>query len=108
MTGCLPVSGPGDPGRAETYLRLVAEAELRQRPMISGPGPHPHRVMVAAATLAAAGAICPGVAWQVVSEFEISAGLRSGNVRPVISRAHRPHWAGRVQATVPLDWGSGW
>jgi hypothetical protein len=31
------------------------------------------------------------VAWQIVSEFEISAGLRSGNVRPVISGSHRPH-----------------
>ena len=62
--------------------------------MISGPGPHPHRVWVTAATLAAAGVIGPDVAGQVVSEFEIAAGLRSGNVRPVISSLHRPHRAG--------------
>ena len=86
---------PGEPATAETYLRLVAEAELRQRPVISGPGPHPHRVWVTAATLAAAGVIHPDVAWQVVSEFEISAGLRSGNFRPVISTVHRPPGVGQ-------------
>jgi hypothetical protein len=87
-----PVPGPGDPATAETYLRLVAEAELRQRPVISGPGPHLHRVWVTAATLAAAGVIRPDVAWQVVSDFEVSAGLRSGNVRPVTSSLHQPYW----------------
>jgi hypothetical protein len=92
VSDCLPVPAPGDPATAETYLRLVAEAELRRRPVISGPGPHPHRVWVTAATLAAAGVIRPDVAWQIVSDFEISAGLRSGNVRPVISSVHRPHW----------------
>ena len=92
MSDYLPVPGPGDPAMAETYLRLVAEAELRRRAVISGPGPHPHRVWVTAATLAAAGVIRPDVAWQIVSDFEISAGLRSGNVRPVISSVHRPHW----------------
>lgn len=91
--GAGPDAGRSDPGTAETYLRLIAEGELRQRPVISGPGPHPHRVWLAAATLAAAGAIRPDLAWQVVSEFEISAGLRSGNVRPVISSVHPPHWA---------------
>ena len=95
MSDCLPVPEPSDPATAETYLRLVAEAELRQRPAISGPGPHPHRVWVTAATLAAAGAIRPDVAWRVVSEFEISAGLRSGNVRPVISSWHGPYWVGQ-------------
>ncbi len=99
MSGPPPVPEQSDPAAAETYLRLVAEAELRQRPVISGPGPHPHRVWVTAATLAAAGAIRPGVAWQVLAEFEISAGLRSGNIRPVISSLHRPHWAGQHGAS---------
>jgi hypothetical protein len=84
---------------AETYLRLVAEEQLRRRPVISGPGPHPHRVWVTATTLVAAGAIRPDVGWQVVSEFEISAGLRSGNLRPVISSLHRPHWASQHGAS---------
>ena len=79
--------------RAETYLRLIAEAELRQQPVISGPGPHPHRVWLAAATLAAAGALGPDVAWHVVSDFETSAGLRRGEAGPVISSLHRPQRA---------------
>jgi hypothetical protein len=95
VSDCLPAPGPSDPATAETYLRLVAEAELRQRPVISGPGPHSHRVWVTAATLTAAGVIRPDVAWQVVTDFEISAGLRSGNVQPVISSVHRPYWAGQ-------------
>lgn len=41
---------------AETYMRLVAEAELRRRPFIYGPGPHPHRLGLAATALAAIGA----------------------------------------------------
>ena len=93
MTGCLPVPGQSDPGTAETYLRLVAEAQLRQRPVISGPGPHPHRVGLAAVTLAAAGAITPDVAWKVVSDFESATGLRSGNLRPAVGPFYRPHWA---------------
>ncbi|HEY5352283.1 MAG TPA: hypothetical protein VIK57_07490 [Streptosporangiaceae bacterium] len=78
---------------AEIYLRLIAEAELRQRPVLSGPGPHLHRVWLAAATLAAVGAVSPDVAGQVVSEFEASAGLRSRNIGPVISSLRRPSWA---------------
>jgi hypothetical protein len=85
----------GGPEAAETYLRLIAEAQLRQRPVLSGPGPHPHRLWLAAATLAAVGAVDPEVAWRVVSEFETLAGLRSGNLRPVITSLRRPHWASR-------------
>ena len=64
----------GSPEAAEAYLRLIAEAQLRQRPVLSGPGPHPHRVWLAAATLAAVGAVDPEVAWLVVSEFESASG----------------------------------
>jgi hypothetical protein len=92
VSDCLPVPGPADPATAETYLRLVAEAELRHRPVISGPGPHPHRVGLAAVTLAATGAITPDVAWKVVSDFESATGLRSGNLWPAVSTLHRPHW----------------
>ena len=80
------------PAAAEIYLRLIAEAELRERPLLSGPGPHLHRVWLAAATLAAVGAVGPDVAWQVASEFEASAGLRSGNIGPLISSLRRPSW----------------
>lgn len=85
----------GGPEAAETYLRLIAEAQLRQRVLLPGPGPHPHRVSVAAATLTTVGAVDPEVAWRVVSEFETSAGLRSGDVTPLFSSLHRPHWASR-------------
>ncbi len=88
-------AGQAGPLMAETYLRLVAEAELRQRPAMSGPGPYAHRTLLAAATLAAVGAVGPDVAWQVVSEFETSAGLRSGDAGLVIRSLHRPHWAGQ-------------
>ena len=93
-------TGPGRPGRgaaiaAETYLRLIAEAELRRRPIISGPGPHTHRVWLAAATLAAGGAVGPDVASQTVAEFETAAGLRTGNPASVVAGVHRPYWAGQ-------------
>jgi len=91
--GTNPDGAPAGPAAAEIYLRLIAEAELRHRPVIAGPGPHPHRVWLAAATLAAAGALGPDVAWHVVSEFETSAGLRRGDVGPVISSLHRPQRA---------------
>jgi hypothetical protein len=90
---------PADPVMAETYLRLIAEAELRQRPVMSGPGPHAHRILLAAATLAAVGAVGSDVAWQVVSKFETSAGLRSGDAGLVISSLHRPHWASPTGAS---------
>ncbi len=89
-----PDGGPGGPD-AETYLRLIAEAELRRRPIISGPGPHTHRVWLAAATLAAAGAVGPDVAWQAVAEFETAAGLRTGNPASVVAGVRRPDWAGQ-------------
>ena len=118
-----PGAGTGGPAAAETYLRLIAESELRQRPLLSGPGPHPHRVWLAAATLAAAGAVGPDVARQVVSEFESADGLRSGNLGPVLSSVHRPQRAEpgagpqhaaqptavEVGATLPLPAGrDGW
>ncbi len=96
--GATPEGAPDGPSAAEIYLRLTAEAELRQQPLISGPGPHPHRVWLAAATLAAAGALGPDAAWQVVSEFEAAAGLRGGDVAPVISSLHRPRWARQAGA----------
>ncbi|MGO9219849.1 MAG: hypothetical protein ACLP5E_19125 [Streptosporangiaceae bacterium] len=100
-----PGAGAGGPVAAETYLRLIAESELRQRPLLSGPGPHPHRVWLAAAILAAVAAVGPDVAWRVVSEFESAAGLRSGNLGPVLGGVRRPYraetGAGRQRAAQP-------
>ena len=67
--------GPGTTGvtatgaaAAEAYLRLLTEAELRRRPLISGPGPHRHRVWLAATTLASAEVVAPDMAWRIVAE----------------------------------------
>ena len=38
----------GGAEQAETYLRLLAEAELRRAPVFPGPGSQPHRVALAA------------------------------------------------------------
>lgn len=77
----------------ERYLRLLAEAELRQAPVHPGPGPHIHRVWLAAAALAAARAVDPGAAWQVLADFETAAALRNGDFRMVLRSAHPPHRA---------------
>ena len=40
--GIRPDGAPAGPAAAEIYLRLIAEAELRQQPVISGPGGLPY------------------------------------------------------------------
>jgi hypothetical protein len=82
-------------GEAKTYLRLLAEAELRRARAFGGPGPHAHRMGLAATTLAAAGVLDPDTAWQVVADFEIAIALRAGNPRGVLAVMHRPSWAGQ-------------
>ena len=80
-------------GDGETYLRLLAEAELRQAPVLAGPGPHIHRMWLAATALAAARAVGPGAAWQVLADFEAAAALRTGDGRAILRGARAPHWA---------------
>jgi len=80
-------------GNGETYLRLLAEAELRQSPLPAGPGPHAHRMWLAATALAAAQAVDAGAAWQVLADFEMAARLRAGDPSAVLRGAHPPHWA---------------
>jgi hypothetical protein len=108
-------SGPaGDPGEtepgggttgvtvtgaaaAEAYLRLLTEAELRQRPLLSGPGPHRHRVWLAATTLASAGLVGPDMAWRIVAGFETAAVLRTRNRNlSMLTGVHAPHWVTRA------------
>jgi hypothetical protein len=110
--GTRPDGAPAGPAAAEIYLRLIAETELRQQPVISGPGPHPHRVWLAAATLAAAGALGPDVAWARVA----LAGLRSsagGATLHVMSSGWEPRghgWLvhgsgpGDIPPGLPLSW----
>jgi len=80
-------------GCGETYLRLLAEAELRQGPVLAGPGPHIHRMWLAATALTAARDVDPGAAWQVLADFEMAARLRNGDARAILRSAHPPHWA---------------
>jgi hypothetical protein len=70
-----------DADRAETYLRVLAEAELRRFPAFPGPGRHPHRIRLAATTLLAAEVIDAEVARRVVADFEAAALLRSAGGR---------------------------
>jgi hypothetical protein len=86
-----------DAARAETYLRLLAEAELRRAPSLPLRGPAPHRVWLAAATLTAAGAVEPEVARQTVADFEAAASLRTADRRRAVSVFRRP-----AAAALPL------
>jgi len=80
-----------DSARAETYLRLLAEAELRRSSAL--PGPNPHRLSMAAAVLVAAGVIGPDTAWRAVAEFEAAMQLRSADSRML--GGVRRSWAAR-------------
>lgn len=72
----------GGAEQAETYLRLLAEAELRQAPALQGPGAQPPRLALAATALALADAISLGTAWQVVADFQAACALRVGDPQP--------------------------
>ena len=92
-------------GSGETYLRLLAEAELRQGPVLAGPGPHIHRMWLAATALAAARAVDPGAAWQVLADFEMAARLRNGDARAILRSAHPPQWARWARPGLPAAGG---
>jgi hypothetical protein len=117
MEACMAA---GSAGQAETYLRLLAEAELRRAPVFHGPGSQPHRVALAATALAAADVLSLDTAWQVVADFQAACALRLGDPLPAmlslrppasirrasrrtvmqrsvvqfLSSAHRPGWLG--------------
>jgi hypothetical protein len=87
-----------DTARAETYLRLLAEAELRRSSASPGSGPYPHRVLLAATTLLAAGVIDLDVAWRAVGDFEAAARLRSADGDHVLGGVRRPWTASLPRA----------
>jgi hypothetical protein len=68
-----------DPVRAETYLRLLAESELRQPAPSSRRDRRAERIWLAGVTLTAAGAIDPEAAQRVLQDFEVAAALRPGD-----------------------------
>jgi hypothetical protein len=79
--------------RAETYLRLLAESEVRRVTALPDGSAvrqwQAPRVMLAAQALCAAGAIDDGAAAQVRSEFDLALGVRQLS-RPGISPGIRP------------------
>jgi hypothetical protein len=102
-----------DPVGAETYLRLLAESELR-RPASSRRGPGAERIWLAATALIAVGGIDQEAAHHVLAEFEAAAALRgkapgmpgtAGHYRPVSARpqsAVRPAGPSASLCTVPV------
>ena len=67
-----------DPVRAETYLRLLAESELRQPGPASRRDRRAERIWLAAMTLATVGAVDREAAQRVLQDFEVAAALRPG------------------------------
>lgn len=92
----------GGAERAETYLRLLAETELRRAPVLNGPGAQPHRLSLAASTLALADAISLSTAWQVVADFQAACALRVGDPTPAVL-GRSPHWLSRPPASLTLS-----
>ena len=90
----------GGTERAETYLRLLAEAELRRAPVLPGPGSQPHRVALAATALASADAISLVTAWQVVADFQAACALRVGDPGPALLSLRSPGWQARPPASL--------
>jgi hypothetical protein len=90
MEACMAAGGAE---QAETYLRLLAEAELRRAPVLHGPGSQPHRVALAATALALADAVSLDTAWQVVADFQAACALRVGDPGPAMRSLPSP---GRV------------
>jgi hypothetical protein len=85
----------GGAEQAETYLRLLAEAELRRAPVFPGPGSQPHRVALAATALVSAGAISLDTAWWVVADFQAACALRTGGPPSAMLTLSPPGWQAR-------------
>ena len=100
----------GGAEQAETYLRLLAEAELRRAPVFPGPGSQPHRVALAATALVSAGAISLDAAWWVVADFQAACALRTGGPAPAMLTMSPPGWQartlGRHRPVRPADGGA--
>lgn len=68
--------------RAETFLRLLAEAELRDQlspdppPWVGGPGAGRVKVSVAGRALSAVGALDRETIEDVLADFDLAVGLR--------------------------------
>jgi hypothetical protein len=84
-----------DAERAETYLRMLAEAELR----LASPSRHdrrPARVWLAVTALVAAGGIDTETVRRVLADLDDAVALRPGTP-PGVSRIAPPYWLARVR-----------
>jgi hypothetical protein len=93
MEACMAAGGAE---QAETYLRLLAEAELRRAPVFPGPGSQPHRVALAATALVSAGAISLDTAWWAVADFQAACALRTGGPASAMLTLTPPGWQART------------
>ena len=99
-----------DPQRAETHLRLIAEAQLRLPPPRGGSDTRAERVWFAATTLTAAGALDVEPAHRAVADFEAATALRPGAALSRARYAERPLWTALRPPEPPLraaDWAAG-
>ena len=81
-----------DPVRAETYLRVLAESELR-RPRSSRHDPGPMRIWLAATALIAAGGIDDETVQQILADLGDAVALRPGRAPRFPGVAPRHHRA---------------
>ncbi len=85
-----------DPVRAETYLRVLAESELRRLSSPSRREPGPAPIWLAATALIAAGGIDVETAQRVLADLEDAVALRPGIPRGGSGIAPR-YWQARVR-----------
>jgi hypothetical protein len=82
-----------DPVRAETYLRVLAESELRRFPSTSRRDLGRTRFWLAATALIAAGGIDTDTVQRILADLDDAIALRSGMAPGVPGVAHRYRWA---------------
>ncbi len=85
-----------DPKRAEAYLRVLAESELRRLASPSRHDPRLARMRLAATALVAAGAIDAETAQRVLADFADAVALRPG-LLPEVSGIASPYWLARTR-----------
>jgi hypothetical protein len=86
-----------DPVRAETYLRTLAESELRRRASLSRHDPSQARIRLAATALLAAGGIDAETAQRVLADLEDAVAPRSGRPRGVPGISSR-YWLPQLRS----------
>jgi len=83
----------------ETYLRLLAESELRRSASSFGSDSRAQRLWQAATTLTAVDALDEASAHQVIVDFEAASDLRTGAFPGVRRASDQPLWTSRRPTT---------